>query len=122
VLAVCGDGGFMMNSQEMETAVRLGLDLVVLILEDSAYGMIRWKQAVDKFPDWGLTFSNPDFVRYAESYGAHGHRVKRTDDLAPAIETAFKDTGVHLITVPIDYVENTRVLVEELRGLVPEPA
>ena len=82
----------------------------------------RWKQAVDKFPDWGLTFGNPDFVRYAESYGAIGHRVKRTDDLVPTIEGAFKDTGVHLITVPIDYVENTRVLVEELRGRVPEVA
>jgi acetolactate synthase I/II/III large subunit len=122
VLAVCGDGGFMMNSQEMETAVRLGLNLVVLILEDSAYGMIRWKQAVDKFPDWGLTFGNPDFVRYAESYGATGHRVKRTDDLVPTLEAAFKDTGVHLVTVPIDYVENTRVLVEELQGRVPELA
>ena len=122
VLAVCGDGGFMMNSQEMETAVRLGLNLVVLILEDSAYGMIRWKQAVDKFPDWGLTFSNPDFVRYAESYGATGHRVKRTDDLVPTLEAAFKDTGVHLVTVPIDYAENTRVLVEELQGRVPELA
>jgi acetolactate synthase-1/2/3 large subunit len=122
VLAVCGDGGFMMNSQEMETAVRLGLNLVVLILEDSAYGMIRWKQAVDKFPDWGLTFSNPDFVRYAESYGATGHRVKRTDDLVPTLEAAFKDTGVHLVTVPIDYEENTRVLVEELQGRVPELA
>jgi acetolactate synthase-1/2/3 large subunit len=122
VLAVCGDGGFMMNSQEMETAVRLGLNLVVLILEDSAYGMIRWKQAVDGFPDWGLCFGNPDFVKYAESYGAIGHRVKHTDDLVPTIEGAFKDTGVHLITVPIDYVENTRVLVEELRGRVPEIA
>ena len=122
VLAVCGDGGFMMNSQEMETAIRLGLNLVVLILEDSAYGMIRWKQAVDKFPDWGLTFSNPDFVRYAESYGATGHRVKRTDDLVPTLEAAFKDTGVHLVTVPIDYAENTRVLVEELKGRVPELA
>ena len=122
VLAVCGDGGFMMNSQEMETAVRLGLNLVVLILEDSAYGMIRWKQAVDKFPDWGLTFSNPDFVRYAESYGATGHRVKRTDDLVPTLEARFKDTGVHLVTVPIDYAENTRVLVEELQGRVPELA
>jgi acetolactate synthase I/II/III large subunit len=122
VLAVCGDGGFMMNSQEMETAIRLGLNLVVLILEDSAYGMIRWKQAVDKFPDWGLTFGNPDFVRYAESYGATGHRVKRTDDLVPTLEAAFKDTGVHLVTVPIDYAENTRVLVEELQGRVPEPA
>jgi acetolactate synthase-1/2/3 large subunit len=122
VLAVCGDGGFMMNSQEMETAVRLGLNLVVLILEDSAYGMIRWKQAVDEFPDWGLTFGNPDFVRYAESYGATGHRVKRTHDLVPTLEAAFKDTGVHLVTVPIDYVENTRVLVEELQGRVPELA
>jgi acetolactate synthase-1/2/3 large subunit len=122
VLAVCGDGGFMMNSQEMETAVRLGLNLVVLILEDSAYGMIRWKQAVDKFPDWGLTFGNPDFVRYAESYGATGHRVKRTDDLVPTLEAAFKDTGVHLVTVPIDYAENTRVLVEELQGRMPELA
>jgi acetolactate synthase I/II/III large subunit len=122
VLAVCGDGGFMMNSQEIETAVRLGLNLVVLILEDSAYGMIRWKQAVDKFPDWGLTFGNPDFVRYAESYGATGHRVKRTEDLVPTLEAAFKDTGVHLVTVPIDYVENTRVLVEELQGRVPELA
>jgi acetolactate synthase-1/2/3 large subunit len=122
VLAVCGDGGFMMNSQEMETAIRLGLNLVVLILEDSAYGMIRWKQAVDKFPDWGLTFGNPDFVRYAESYGATGHRVKRTDDLVPTLEARFKDTGVHLVTVPIDYAENTRVLVEELQGRVPELA
>ena len=122
VLAVCGDGGFMMNSQEMETAVRLGLNLVVLILEDSAYGMIRWKQAVDKFPDWGLTFGNPDFVRYAESYGAIGHRVQRTDDLVPILDGAFKESGVRLVTVPIDYVENTRVLVEELRGRVPEIA
>jgi acetolactate synthase I/II/III large subunit len=122
VLAVCGDGGFMMNSQEMETAVRLGLNLVVMILEDSAYGMIRWKQAVDKFPDWGLTFGNPDFVKYAQSYGAHGWRIEKTDDLVSTLNDAFRDGGVHLVTVPIDYVENTRVLVEELRGRVPEIA
>jgi acetolactate synthase I/II/III large subunit len=122
VLAVCGDGGFMMNSQEMETSVRLGLNLVVMILEDSAYGMIRWKQAVDKFPDWGLTFGNPDFVKYAQSYGAHGWRIEKTDDLVSTLDDAFKDGGVHLVTVPIDYVENTRVLVEELRGRVPEVA
>ena len=67
-------------------------------------------------------FGNPDFVKYAESYGAIGHRVNQTDDLVPTLEGAFKDTGVHLITVPIDYVENTRVLVEELRGRVPEIA
>jgi acetolactate synthase I/II/III large subunit len=95
-LAVCGDGGFMMNSQELETAVRLGLNLVVLIVQDNAYGMIRWKQTVDKFPDWGLTFGNPDFVRYATSYGAKGSRVGTADGLVPALETAFKAGGVYL--------------------------
>jgi acetolactate synthase-1/2/3 large subunit len=122
VMAVCGDGGFMMNSQEMETAVRLGLDLVVLILDDSAYGMIRWKQAVDNFPDWGLTFGNPDFVKYAESYGAKGWRVEATEDLVPTLESAFRAGGMHLVAVPVDYSENTRVLVEELRARVPEIA
>jgi hypothetical protein len=76
VMAICGDGGFMMNSQEMETAVRLGLNLTVLILNDSSYGMIRWKQANMGFADFGLTYGNPDFVKYAESYGAKGHRVE----------------------------------------------
>jgi acetolactate synthase-1/2/3 large subunit len=116
VMAVCGDGGFMMNSQELETAVRLKLNLVVLILDDGAYGMIRWKQAVDHFPDFGLTFGNPDFVRYAESYGAKGTRVESTEGLIPALENAFKGGGVHLVAVPIDYSENTRVLVDELRA------
>jgi len=119
VLAVCGDGGFMMNSQELETAVRLSLNLVVLILEDQAYGMIRWKQAVDKLPDWGLTFGNPDFVKYAESYGARGWRVEKADGLAPVLQAAFNAGGVHLITVPIDYSENIRVLVDELHKAVP---
>ncbi len=119
VMAVCGDGGFMMNSQELETAVRLKLNLVVLILDDGAYGMIRWKQAVDSFPDYGLTFGNPDFVRYAESYGAKGTRVTSTDGLIPAIENAFKGGGVHVVAVPIDYTENTRVLVDELKAKVP---
>jgi acetolactate synthase-1/2/3 large subunit len=76
VMAICGDGGFMMNSQEMETAVRLGLNITVLILNDNSYGMIRWKQANMGFKDWGLTYGNPDFVKYAESYGAQGHRVE----------------------------------------------
>ena len=120
VMAVCGDGGFMMNSQEMETAVRLGLDLVVLILDDSAYGMIRWKQAADGFPDYGLTFGNPDFVKYAESYGARGWRVTATDDLVPTLEQAFTAGGVHVVAVPIDYSENTRVLIEELHNPAPE--
>jgi acetolactate synthase-1/2/3 large subunit len=114
VLAVCGDGGFMMNSQELETTVRLGLDLVTLIIVDGAYGMIRWKQAVDGFPDFGMTFGNPDFVKYAESYGARGHQVRAADELAPALEAAFEAGGVHLVVAPIDYRENIRVLVEEL--------
>jgi acetolactate synthase-1/2/3 large subunit len=118
VLAVCGDGGFMMNSQELETATRLGLNLVVLILQDNAYGMIRWKQAVDSFADWGLTFGNPDFVKYAEAYGAKGSRVGSADGLIPALEAGFAGGGVHLIAVPIDYSENIRVLVDELRNAV----
>lgn len=122
VLAVCGDGGFMMNSQEMETAVRLGLNVVVLILQDDAYGMIRWKQSVDDFPDYGLTFGNPDFVTYAQAYGATGTRVKSIDDLVPTLNEAFEAGGVHLVTVPVDYSENVRVLVQELRNRVPDPA
>jgi len=115
VLAVCGDGGFMMNSQELETAVRLELDLVVLILQDNAYGMIRWKQAVDGFADFGMTFGNPDFVAYAQAHGARGSRVECAEGLVPALEAAFDTGGVHLVTVPIDYSENIRVLVNELR-------
>jgi acetolactate synthase-1/2/3 large subunit len=122
VMAVCGDGGFMMNSQELETAVRLKLNLVVLILDDNGYGMIRWKQAVDHFPDWGLTFGNPDFVKYAEAYGAKGSRVEATEDLVPTLEAAFAGGGVQVVTVPIDYTENMRVLVDELKNRVPAGA
>ena len=115
VMAVCGDGGFMMNSQEMETAVRLKLNLVVLVIADGAYGMIRWKQAVDRFPDFGMTFNNPDFAKYAEAYGASGTRVDAIGEFIPTLERAFTAGGVHLVAVPIDYSENTRVLVDELR-------
>lgn len=114
VMAICGDGGFMMNSQELETAVRLGLNLVVTVLNDSSYGMIRWKQAHVGFADWGLQFNNPDFVQYAASYGATGHRIERTEDLAPTFEAACAAGGVHLIDVPVDYSENQRVLIDEL--------
>jgi acetolactate synthase-1/2/3 large subunit len=114
VLAVCGDGGFMMNSQEMETAVRLGVSVVVLVLEDHAFGMIRWKQEVDRFPDFGLEFGNPDFVAYARAYGATGWRVEATADFLPTLKAALQATGVHLVVVPIDYSENMRVLVKEL--------
>ncbi|HEY1927171.1 MAG TPA: acetolactate synthase large subunit [Caulobacteraceae bacterium] len=116
VLAVCGDGGFMMNSQELETAGRLGLNLVVLVLQDNAFGMIRWKQDVDDFPDFGMTFGNPDFVAYAKAYGLKGSRVEDAEGLAPTLEAAFAGGGVHLVCVPVDYSENVRVLVEELRA------
>jgi acetolactate synthase-1/2/3 large subunit len=117
VLAVCGDGGFMMSSQELETAVRLKLNLVVLILQDNAYGMIRWKQAADGFADFGMTFGNPDFVTYARAYGMKGTRVESADGLAPALEAAFAAGGMHLVAVPVDYSENMRVLVEELASV-----
>ncbi len=114
VMAICGDGGFMMNSQELETAVRLGLDLVVLIIRDDSYGMIRWKQTVQGLPDWGLEYGNPDFVIYAESYGASGHRVDATEDFATILEGCFRDGGVQVVEVPIDYSDNKRVLIDEL--------
>ncbi len=114
VMAICGDGGFMMNSQELETAVRLKLNLVVTVLNDSSYGMIRWKQTASGFEDWGLEFDNPDFVKYAESYGATGHRVTSADNLAGTFEAAFDAGGVHLIDVPVDYSENQKVLIDEL--------
>lgn len=122
VLAICGDGGFMMNSQELETARRLKLNLVVLILDDGAYGMIRWKQAVDHFPDYGMTFGNPDFDLYARAYGAQGHKVSDIADLVPVLEAAFAAGGVHLVTLPVDYSENERVLVKELNEAFPPKA
>lgn len=94
--------------------MRLKLNLVVPHLEDNAYGMIRWKHAVDQFPDWGLSFGNPDFVKYAESYGAGGRRMESADGLAPALEAAFREGVVQLVVTPVDYSESIRVLVEEL--------
>jgi acetolactate synthase I/II/III large subunit len=79
--------------------------------------MIRWKQAADGFPDFGMTFGNPDFVTYAKAYGMKGVRVETADGLAPALEAAFTAGGMHLVAVPVDYSENTRVLVEELAGI-----
>lgn len=116
VLAVCGDGGFMMNSQELETAVRLGLDLTVIVLRDDGYGMISWKQGSQEMPNFGLEFGNPDFVQYAESYGAKGHRVTSTEGFAQTLEQCLESKGVHVIEVPIDYSENIRVFTEELKA------
>jgi acetolactate synthase-1/2/3 large subunit len=117
VMAICGDGGFMMNSQEMETAVRLELNLTVLILRDDAYGMIRWKQANMGFADFGLTYGNPDFVKYAESYGAHGHRVSSAEGLPDMLRHCLDTPGVHLIDCPVDYSENDRILNKDIKEL-----
>lgn len=117
VMAVCGDGGFMMNSQELETAVRLKLNLVVLIINDNAYGMIKWKQGQEGFTDFGLDYGNPDFVTYARAYGAEGHRIERAEDLQPTLAGALAAGGVHLVEVPVDYSENHRVFDEELSEL-----
>ena len=117
VMAICGDGGFMMNSQELETAVRLGLDLVVLILRDDGYGMIRWKQAQMGLPNFGLGFGNPDFVKYAESYGAYGHRADSVASLEQLLRHTLDSPGVHVIDCPIDYSDSTAFMFEELPKL-----
>jgi len=116
IAAICGDGGFMMNSQELETAVRLNLDLVVVILKDDAYGMIKWKQGGMDLPDFGLDFGNPDFVKYAESYGAKGLRIIKTGQLPDVLEHCFSKHGVHVLEVPVDYSENEKVFIEELKN------
>ncbi|MCD9031256.1 acetolactate synthase large subunit [Luteimonas sp. Y-2-2-4F] len=117
VLAVAGDGGFMMNSQELETAVRLGLDLTVLVLRDDAYGMIKWKQSHEDYPNFGMDLGNPDFVKYAESYGARGHRPRSADEFLPLLRRALDAPGVDLIDVPIDYRDDDRLLNEDIPRL-----
>ena len=118
VMAICGDGGFMMNSQELETAVRLKVNLVVLILNDNAFGMIRWKQYGMGLDDYSLQFNNPDFVMYANSYGATGHRVENCESFIPLMNQCYAEGGVHLIELPVDYSENNKVLIDELRARV----
>jgi acetolactate synthase-1/2/3 large subunit len=115
VITVCGDGGFMMNSQELETAVRLKLHIVVLILRDDAYGMIKWKQANMEFDNFGLDYGNPDFVKYVESYGGKGWRVESADDLLPMLTNCLEEPAVHLIDVPVDYSLNDETLNKTIR-------
>ncbi len=117
VMAICGDGGFMMNSQELETAVRLKLNITVLILNDNSYGMIRWKQANMGFADWGLTYGNPDFVKYAESYGAKGYRCDNAKGLPALIRQCLDAPGVNLIEVPVDYSDNDPILNKQIKEL-----
>ncbi len=115
VVSVNGDGGFMMNSQELETAIRMELDLVVIILNDNAYGMIKWKQEGMGFDNFGLDYNNPDFVAYAESFGAVGHRPNSVDNFKAILDVALNSKGVHLIDVPVDYSLNHVILNKLLK-------
>ncbi len=117
VVAVMGDGGFLMNNQEIETAVRLGLDLVILIFNDGKYGMIEWHQLRRIGKASHISFGNPDFVKLAESFGAKGYRVQRTEDLPAILQTALGDGAVSIIDCPVDSAENMR-LTARLKEIV----
>ncbi len=115
VISVNGDGGFMMNSQEIETAIRLELNLVIIILNDNAYGMIEWKQEDERFPKYGLNFSNPDFVKYAESFGGIGHRPTSVSEFQHTLEEALNSKGIHVIDLAVDYSLNHEILNVRLK-------
>lgn len=110
VISVNGDGGFMMNSQEMETAIRLNLDIVIIILNDNAYGMIQWKQEDEGFTQYGLEYTNPDFVKFAESFGAKGYRPSSVQEFERVFVKAQDSKGVHLIDLAVDYSLNHEIL------------
>src|SRR3989338_3901167 len=110
VVVVCGDGGFLMNSQEIETALRLGLSFVVVIFNDSKYGMIEWKQQTHYQKTFGIEFKNPDFVKYAESFGAKGYRVEKASDFSKMLAESLKQKTVCIIDVPVDYNENFELM------------
>jgi acetolactate synthase-1/2/3 large subunit len=116
VVAVTGDAGFMMNSQEIETALRMKTAFVVLIWNDSEYGLITWHQLRHFGRPSHIAFKNPDFVKYAESFGAKGYRVERTQDLRPTLERALADNTVVIIDCPVDYAENM-LLTQKLQQI-----
>ena len=108
VVVVAGDGGFLMNVAELETAQRLKLDLIIIILEDSGYGMIKWKQGGMGFKDFGLSFRNPDFVQLASAFAATGYQVNSASEFHEILRNALNRQGIHIIALPIDYTENAR--------------
>ena len=109
VLAIAGDGGFMMNVQELETAVRLNIPVVFLVLTDQSYGLIKWKEDMHFGENFYVNFSNPDFVKLAESMHVHGFKVESTDEIIPTLEKAFTCGGPALVECPIDYRENDKL-------------
>jgi len=109
VLAAVGDGAFLMNSQELETAVRERVPMTVLIWQDDAYGLIKWKMEMELGHDVAIRFGNPDFVTYAESFGARGYRIGAAGELLPVLREALTFDGVSVIACPVDYSENMRI-------------
>ena len=109
VLAVCGDAGFMMNAQELETAIRERVPLVVLIWVDESYGLIKWKMDLELGHHSSVDFHNPDFVKYAESFGAEGYQISRASQLLPTLDEAVADDTVSVIACPVDYSENIKL-------------
>ena len=109
IVAVTGDAGFLMNSQEIETALRIKTPIVILIWNDSAYGLIEWKQ-LDQFGrKSNIDFKNPDFVKYAEAFGATGSRIQKGEELLPTLKKALADKTVSIIDCPVDYSENLKL-------------
>jgi acetolactate synthase-1/2/3 large subunit len=117
VVAVTGDGGFLMNVQEIETAVRLNIAMVVLIWNDSGYGLIEWKQMNVFGRRSHVDFGNPDFIQLAESFGAKGYRIEQAEQLLPTLQQALADDAVSIIDCPVDYSENLR-LTEKLGDMI----
>ncbi|MEX0650762.1 MAG: thiamine pyrophosphate-dependent enzyme, partial [Actinomycetota bacterium] len=116
VLAAMGDGAFAMSMAEIETAVREGVHFVVLVWVDGGYGLIGWKQDIEFGRQVAVSFTNPDFVKLAESFGAKGYAIASADELAPTLRKALDDDAVSIIACPIDYAENAR-LIERLGAL-----
>jgi acetolactate synthase-1/2/3 large subunit len=119
VLAVTGDGGFLMSSQELETAMRERVPFVVLIWVDNASGLIKWKMDMELGRHTAVDFSNPDLVKNAESFGAKGYRIEAAADLLPTLKKALADDTVSVIACPVDYSENMK-LTEKL-GQLTQP-
>ena len=116
-LAVTGDAGFMMNSQEIETAMRYNIPVIILVWNDQRYGLIQWKQMAQFGRESHISFNNPDFVTYAQAFGAKGYRVESAQELLPTLQQAIQDNTVVIIDCPVDYSENLK-LTEKLGELI----
>jgi acetolactate synthase-1/2/3 large subunit len=117
IVAATGDAGFMMNSQEIETAMRIGVPIIIVIWNDNSYGLIEWKQIKTFGRASNVRFTNPDFVKYAESFGANGYRVECASELLPILKDAMTNNTVSVIDCPVDYSENLK-LTQKLGAMI----